>query len=77
MNKCSTRLKELRIENGLTIKSLAKLLGISAKTLSKYEKTGSKIPSNTLFKLCILFNIRLDYILGLSGDKTPFKLYKK
>ena len=77
MNKCADRLKELRIENGLTIKSLSMLLNISSKTLSKYEKTGSKIRSNTLCKICILFNVRLDYVLGLSDDKTPFKPYKK
>ena len=77
MNKCAIRLKELRIENVLTIKKLSKLLNISATTLSKYEKTGSSIRSNTLFKLCILFNVRLDYILGLSDVKTPIKPYKK
>ena len=77
MNKCATRLKELRIENGLTIKGLSKLLNISSKTWSKYEKTGSKIPSTILFELYILFNIRLDYLLGLSDIKTPIKPYKK
>ena len=75
MNKCATRLKELRLENGLTIKELSKLLNISATTLSKYEKTGLKIRSNTLFKLCVLFNVRLDYILGLSDNKNPIKPY--
>lgn len=71
------RLKEIRNDNNLTIKQLSKLLNISTKTLSKYEKTGTSIRVNTLFNLCVLFNVRLDYILGLSDIKTPIKPYNK
>lgn len=71
-----TRLRELRIENGLTIKKLSNLLGISPSTLSRYEKTSSKIRLNTLSKLCILFNVRLDYVLFLSDIKNPTKPYR-
>ena len=76
MNKCAIRLRELRIGNKLTINALSKLLNISAATLSKYEKTGSKIRLTTLFKLCTIFNVRLDYLLGLSDIKTPISTYK-
>ena len=77
MNKHTNRLKEIRIENGLTIKALSKLLNISAKTLSKYEKSHCSMPLTPLLKLCIVFNIRLDYVLGINDIKHPIKPYNK
>lgn len=75
MNSYTTRLKKLRIENGLTIKELSRLLNISTTTLSKYENNITSPKSNTLFKICVLFNVRLDYLLGLNTLKTPAKPY--
>ena len=75
MNKCAIKLKELRLEKGLTIAQLSKLLNISTRTLVKYEKTGA-VYLKTLIKMCIIFNVRLDYILGLSDIKLPVKPYK-
>ena len=77
MKKYNFTLKELRLKKRLTIKNLAKLLSISTSTLSKYENKLTSPNSNILFKLCVIFNVRLDYLLGLSNIKKPLISYEK
>lgn len=62
------RLKNIRIERGLTITKLAKELKVSAAVLSKYER-GLVLPKATfLLKLAIFFDVSSDYLLGLSDS---------
>ncbi len=61
-------LKELRIENSLTQKDLAVKLGITQDSISLWEK-GKRIPDTQyLTKLCEIFNVSADYLLGRTDD---------
>ncbi len=61
-------LKELRIEKCLTQKELAAKLGITQDSISLWEK-GKRIPDTQyLTKLCEIFNVSADYLLGRSDD---------
>ena len=65
MDKFAERLKELRIEKGLTQIELAKQLNLDKSTIAKYE-TYKIEPSITMLKqFCKFFNVSADYLLGL------------
>lgn len=67
----STRLKNLRIENGYTQKETAEKLGTSQPSYQNWEK-GTRQPSrNTLQKIATLFNVSTDYLLGKTDIPDP------
>ena len=67
----STRLKNLRIENGYTQKEIAEKLGTSQPSYQNWEK-GTRQPSrNTLQKIATLFNVSTDYLLGKTDIPDP------
>ena len=65
MSKFPQRLKELREEKGLSIKTLAKELGVSDIAIGRWEK-GLRTPNiDTLILVANYFNVSADYLLGL------------
>ena len=61
-----------RENNYYTQEEVAKILGVSQATYARYEN-GKLFPSiESLCKIAIKFNVSLDYILGLSKNKTPY-----
>lgn len=66
-----TRIKELRLQFGITQKELAKKLNIAQNTLSTWE-TGKFEPDiSALNKLGEIFNVSTDYLLGRDVVSTP------
>ena len=64
-NLLGKKLKELRLEKGLSQKKLGELLGICNQTVSFWE-LGSREPDlDMLVELSKLFDISVDYLLGL------------
>ena len=60
------RLKELRIEHGLTQKELAEKLNIDPANITNWKK-GVNLPSlEVFFELCKLLDVSADYLLGLT-----------
>ena len=60
------RLKELRKEEELTQKQLAKYLNVSYRTVSSWE-AGTRQPDyEILISLCKYFDVSADYLLGLT-----------
>ena len=67
------KLKALRVEKKLTQQQLAEKIGLVKGSISAYEKN-TKHPSMTvLIKLCALFNVSADYLIGLS-DNVELKM---
>lgn len=64
--KISDRLTELRSAKGFTQKELATRLGVSDKTVSKWENGISEPDLTMLIKLAELYNISTDSLLGVS-----------
>ncbi len=78
MNIFANRLKSLRVEKNITQKQIAKQLGISETGYAGYEQGYREPDFNTLIKLCNLFNVTSDYLLGLeeedgSRSKTSYE----
>ena len=64
------RIKDLRLESNL-LQSDFEQIGISASTLSDYEKDGSTIPSYVIPKLAEFFGVTTDYLFGLTNIRQP------
>lgn len=59
------RLKEAREDNDLTQKEVATLTGTTQQQLYKYENGIQDMTVPKLKKLCELYGVSADYILGL------------
>ncbi len=67
------KLRALRLEKHMTQEQLAQKLELVKGTVSAYEQ-GKKYPSiEVLVKLCTIFGISSDYLLGLSDDMQLMK----
>ena len=65
------RLKDLRVEQGLTLKELAEQTGLSSSALGSYESDDTKdISHYALIKLAKFYGVTADYLLGLSEMKS-------
>ena len=63
------RLKDLRMEHGLTQQQVADRVWVSKAMVSSYELS-SRAPSyNVLIKLAKLFGVSTDYLLGVESGK--------
>ena len=60
------RLRESILRSGIPQKEIAKAVGVSAQTVSKYMKKDVFPALDTFAKLCALLDVRSDYILGIS-----------
>ncbi len=71
------RLKELRLEKGLSQVELGAMLGYGYTAISGYE-TGRNEPSfGDFIRLCQLLEVSSDYILGLSSIRSPCAVLEK
>lgn len=66
--KFNEKLKELRNEKKLTQKQTAQLLNISTTCYSGYEQGYREPDFKTLVKICRLFEVSSDYLLGLADN---------
>jgi len=62
------RIRDLREDNDLTQKQMAKELNCSQQVYSNYELGQRDIPTDILIKLSKFYDVSVDYILGLSDD---------
>ncbi len=67
------RLKELRIQNNIYQKDIAKYLNIGQTGYSKYETEKIDIPTDVLKKLSKYYNVSIDYILCMTDEQKPYK----
>ncbi|WP_433943660.1 helix-turn-helix transcriptional regulator [Paenibacillus sp. SN-8-1] len=64
MSEFKNKLKALRTERDLTISDIAKLLGVSERTVQYYEKGERQPTLEGLMKLADLYEVSTDYLLG-------------
>lgn len=60
------KLRELREDHDYTQKYVANILGLSQRGYSHYETGHYDLTATILIKLAKLYNVSVDYILGLS-----------
>lgn len=62
------RLLELRTENNLTQRAIAKLLNVSQGTYNNWENSNTQPSIEQLIQLSRLFKVSIDYIVRNSDD---------
>lgn len=62
------KLKELRLDKCLNQKEIAKSLGISVTCYAGYEQGYRQPDLKMLTKICLLYGVSADYLLGLSDE---------
>ena len=62
-------IKDMREDSDLTQQEVADFLGTSQTMYARYERGANELPIRHLLKLCKLYNVSADYILGLINKK--------
>lgn len=63
------RIKELRGEKKMKQEELAMLLAVQQQSVSRYEKGQNDLDTDTIARLCQIFDVSADYLLGLSSHR--------
>ena len=61
-------LKKLRIEKGLTQKTMCEMLSVSHNCYASYEQGRTEPNVQTLIKLAEIFEVSVDYLIGKTDD---------
>lgn len=67
------RIRNLREDRDLYQKDLAAFLHVTQVTYSRYELGRRDIPTDVLIKLASFHNVSVDYLLGLTDDREPYR----
>ena len=67
----SKRLRDLRMERGITQQELADLLRVGRSTVAGYEVKGKQPDNSRLCQIADLFGVSVDYLVGHTDDRTP------
>ncbi len=62
------RLREARLKKGYTLVKVALLMNTTHATISRYENEKLEPSIDMLKRLCTLYNVSSDYIIGLTNN---------
>ena len=71
------KLLQFRKEAGYTQQEVADCIGISRAALAYYEKGERGLDVETLYKLCSIYNVSIDYLFGLKETPEPQMSYEE
>lgn len=71
MNTVYPRIKNLREEAGLSQRKFVKEIDMQYTTYVRYEMGMREIPFNIAIKLAQYYGVSLDYLAGLTDNRTP------
>ncbi|MCL2837453.1 MAG: helix-turn-helix domain-containing protein [Oscillospiraceae bacterium] len=66
------RIRNLRIDNNLTQREIADILGVKQNTYSQYEIGKISYPIDALPILAKFYKVSVDYLLGLTDKTKPY-----
>lgn len=66
------RLEDLRIDSDQTQADVALYLGCQREVYRRYEKGTRQIPVDFLIKLSELYDVSIDYMVGITNEKKPY-----
>ena len=69
MKQTGEKIKKLRVAAGMTQGQLAQKLGVSTSTVGMYEQGRRKPDGTMLIKLCNVFSVTADSLLGVSAPQ--------
>lgn len=66
------RIENLRIDHDLTQQEVADKLFCQREVYRRYEKGTRELPLSYAIILAQLYNTSIDYLVGLTDNKTPY-----
>lgn len=66
------RIEDLRVDNDKTQTEIAKYLGCQREVYRRYEKGTRQIPVDLLIELSTLYEVSIDYMVGITDTKKPY-----
>ncbi|MBO4940782.1 MAG: helix-turn-helix transcriptional regulator [Clostridia bacterium] len=66
------RIRDLREDNDLTQKAVAKHLMCDQSLYSKYERGEREIPLKLVVELAKFYNVSVDYLVGLTDENMSY-----
>lgn len=66
------RIRDLREDADLTQKQIAQYLSCDQSLYSKYERGERTLPLDDAVRLAQFYGTSVDYLVGLTGRKTPY-----
>ena len=66
------RIRDTRNDKEYSQAEVAKQLKIAQNTLSQYETGERNIPNDVLVQLAALYDTSIDYLLGLTDERSPY-----
>lgn len=70
--KLQLKLRNLREDIDMSQAEMAKLLGCSQQTYSRYESHTTEIPLESLIWLAEYYDTSTDYLLGITNQKEAY-----
>ena len=70
------KIRDLREDADLTQQQVAELLGTSQTMYARYERGANELPIRHLLRLCRLYGVSADLILGLDKEKKRPMIHK-
>ncbi len=67
------RLREIREDKDLYQKDIAKILNTTQQVYSEYELGIRIIPLDKIYKLADFYNTSIDYLVGRTDERKPYK----
>lgn len=67
------RIRDLREDSDLTQKQVAQYLMCDQSLYSKYEREERDLPLDAAVKLALFYKTSVDYLVGLTGERAPYR----
>ena len=67
------RIRNIREDRDIRQRQVAEFLNVSQNTYSQYENGVISLSAETAVKLAEFYGTSVDYLLGLTDDKKPYK----
>ncbi|WP_218184409.1 helix-turn-helix domain-containing protein [Thermoanaerobacter thermocopriae] len=72
MSTLGERIKQLRLEHGMTQEEFGKLFGVTKYSISLYESNKTSPSDEIKKKIAEYFNVSMDWLMGLTDVRKPF-----
>lgn len=63
-------IKSERVRKGFTQDALGEHLGVDVSTIRRWERDGADVPSGMAIRMSSLFGCTIDYLFGLTEERT-------
>ena len=71
------RIRDMRIDKGLTQKDVADVINVKQNTYCQYEIGVLNYPLDVVIKLAEYYNVSVDYLVGLTDQPEPYPRKRK